>query len=120
MNMGTNTLTREQLNEAIEQFADKIMEALGATVSDEEASEPELTGTCFEVIDPVGEKCVVDARDVRLGTLILEDVFEYFRCCAGNGVSGPWVCCSGVTYSHEGFAEKMRGAFNTPRIVHHG
>ena len=36
------TITREQLNEAINEFADKIMEALGATVADEETSEPEL------------------------------------------------------------------------------
>lgn len=120
MNMGTASLTREQLNEAVEQFAGKIMEALGATVSDEETSEPELTGTCFEVIDLAGEKCVMDAMDVSSGTLILEDAFEYFRCYTGGDISAPWVCYSGATYSHEGFAEKMREAFNTPRIVHHG
>ena len=33
--MGATSLTREQLNEAINQFADKILETLGATVTDE-------------------------------------------------------------------------------------
>ena len=40
-NMGATSLTREQLNEAINQFADKIMDALGATVTDEAEAEPD-------------------------------------------------------------------------------
>ena len=35
--MGTASLTREQLNDIIEQFANKIMETLGADVTDERA-----------------------------------------------------------------------------------
>lgn len=114
------TITREQLNEAIEQFADKIMEALGATVSDEEVSEPELTGTYFKVIDLDGEERVVDATDLSPGTLISEDAFEYFRCYMGGNVNGSWVRYTGKVYSHAEFAEEMREALSIPRIIHEG
>lgn len=120
MNMGTNTLTREQLNEAIEQFADKIMEALGANVADEESSKPELTGTRFKVIDINGVERTVDATEIGAGTLIVEDVFEYFLCHTSSNVNDPWVRYSGRTYSHTEFAEEMRNADSTPRIVHAG
>lgn len=116
----TETITREQLNEAIEQFADKIMEALGATVSDEEASESELTGTYFKAIGLDGEERVMDAIDISLGTLISEDVYEYFRCHTGSDVTEPWVRYTGATYSHTDFAEQMRKAPSLPRIVHEG
>ena len=120
MNMGATSLAREQLNEAFNEFADKIMEALGAIVANEEASEPELSGTRFKVIDLDGEEGVVDAREISAGTLIVEDVFEYFRCRTGNDVNNPWVRYVGATYSHEEFAEEMREAGTIPRIVHVG
>ena len=116
----TETITREQLNEAIEQFADKIMEALGATILNKEASESELTGTFFKAIGLDGTERVVDAREISAGTLILEDVYEHFRCYEGGDVSGTWVCYSGATYRHEKFAEKMRRSSSTPRIIHEG
>lgn len=119
--MGTASLTREQLNEAINEFADKIMEALGADVTDEETtSEPELTGTRFKVIDLDGKEGVADAREISAGTLIVEDAFEYFRCFTGCDVADPWVRYTGMTYSHEDFAEEMREAGTIPHIVHRG
>lgn len=117
--MGATSLTRDQLNEAINQFADKIMDALGATVTDEEAGEPELTGTKFKVIDLDGEERVVDAKLIDCGTLIREDVFEIFRCSEGFG-GDPWVRYNGRTLSHEEFAEEMRNAVTLPQIVHKG
>ena len=115
--MGATSLTREQLNEAINQFADKIMDALGATVTDE--AEPELTGTKFKVIDLDGEVHVMDAKLIDCGTLICEDVFEIF--CCGTGFGGnPWIRYNGRTLSHEEFAEEMRNANTLPRIVHNG
>lgn len=116
----SETITREQLNEAIEQFADKIMEALGATVSDEAASEPELTGTYFKAIGLDGEERVVDAEDFNVGTLIAEGAFEYFRCRPGEDVSAPWVRYSGTVWTHEEFAQEMRDTSPTPRIIHEG
>ena len=118
--MTTATTTREQLNEAIEQFADKIMEALGANVADEESSKPELTGTRFKVIDINGMERTVDATEIGAGTLIVEDAFEYFRCYTSDNVNDPWVRYTGSTYSHMEFAEEMRNADSTPRIVHWG
>lgn len=119
MNMGTASLTREQLNEAIEQFADKIMEALGATVSDEEASEPELTGTCFKAINTVGVETEVDAEYINVGSVVADGAFEYF-CCRETGETGPWVRYSGESYSHADFARMMRLSSPLPRIVHWG
>ena len=113
------TITREQLNEAINEFADKIMEALGATVTDEETVEPELTGTRFKAIDINGEEVEVNAVDVAPGTLLTVGAIEYFR-CHREGVTGPWVRYTGGSYNNARFAEEMRTAYTTPRIVHVG
>lgn len=117
--MGTTSLTREQLNEAINEFADKIMEALGATVTDEAETEPELSGTRFKAINLNGDMVELDAEDVNVGTLVADGVIEYFRCIP-DGVAGPWVRYSGQSYSHEEFAAEMRRAYVQPRIVHEG
>lgn len=117
--MGTASLTREQLNEAINQFADKIMDALGATVADEEATEPELSGTRFKVIDLDGNECAVDAQLIDSGTLITDGPFEIFRCSMGFG-SKPWMRYNGRPLTHEEFAAEMRDAASTPRIIHEG
>lgn len=118
--MGTASLTREQLNEAINEFANKIMETLGADVTDEETtSEPELTGTRFKATDLNGDMVELDAKGVSVGTLVADGVFEYFRCLP-DGEAGPWVRYSGQSYSHEEFAAEMRGCATPPRIVHAG
>ena len=117
--MGTTSLTREQLNDIIEQFANKIMEPLGADVTDEETSEPELTGTRFKATSRNGDMVELDAEDVTIGTLVADGPFEYFRCLQ-DGTIGPWVRYSGQSYSHEEFAAEMRNANMTPRIVHEG
>lgn len=113
------TITREQLNEAINEFADKIMEALGATVADEETNEPELTGTRFKAIGLHGREEEVDAVDIAPGTLLTVGVIEYFR-CHREGVTGPWVRYTGESYNNVQFAEEMRTAYATPHIVHVG
>jgi len=117
--MGAASLTREQLNEAINDFADKIMEALGATVADEETTELELTGTYFKVIGLDGEEHVRDATLIDPGTLIKQDMFEIFRCGTGWGNS-PWIRYNGRSLSHEEFAEEMREGDTLPRIIHNG
>lgn len=114
------TITREQLNEAIEQFADKIMEALGATVADEESSEPELTGTYFKAIGLDGIEHTVNATDFSVGTVIADSAFEFFRCVEGEDIPGPWVRYSGTAWTHEEFAQEMRDTSSTPRIIHEG
>lgn len=120
MNMGTASLTREQLNEAIEQFADKIMEALGADVTDEEAaSKPELSGTRFKAINLAGDEMELNAEDISSGTLVMDIAFEYFR-CGPQGATGPWVKFTGRSLTHEEFAAEMRAAESTPRIAHWG
>lgn len=117
--MGTASLTREQLNDIIEQFANKIMETLGADVSDEETTEPELTGTRFKATDLNGDMVELDAEGMGVGALVADGAFEYFRCLP-DGVTGPWVRYSGQSYSHEEFAAEMRRAYAQPRIVHEG
>lgn len=117
--MGTASLTREQLNDIIEQFANKIMETLGADVTDEETAEAELTGTRFKAVNLEGDVVELDAKVVDIGTLIVDGSFEYFR-CVPDGATGPWVRYTGKTYSHEEFAEEMREAHTIPRIVHEG
>lgn len=115
--MGATSLTREQLNEAINQFADKIMDALGATVTDE--AEAELTGAQFKVRDLEGDLQVMDAREVECGTLVADGPFEYFRCAIEYG-DNKWVRYNGRMLSHEEFAEEMRDLITPPRIVHNG
>ena len=120
MNMGTASLTREQLNEAISEFADKIWEALGADVTDEETTnEAELTGTHFKAVNLKGNVVKLDAEGISVGTLVADGAFEYFRCVSG-GETGPWVRYSGRSYSHEQFAAEMRNTYAPPRIVHEG
>lgn len=119
--MTTATITREQLNEAIGEFADKIMEALGATVTDEAETEPELAGTHFKVIDSDGEELVVDATNIACGTLVTRGMFEYFRHGSDeHGNSYPWMYYNGRQLSHEEFAAEMRAAPYLPRIAHWG
>lgn len=113
------TITREQLNEAINEFADKIMEALGATITDEETNKPELPSTRFKAIDTIGELVEVDAVNLPAGTLVVDDVYEHFRCYAAGGV-GPWIRYTGTQFSNEEFAEEMRNTGNLPRIIHRG
>lgn len=118
--MGTTSLTREQVNEAIEQFADKIMEALGATVTDEAAGEPELTGTQFKAINTNGVECVMDAESINWGALVRAGVCEYFRCYGVGDGRHPWVRYSGTLYTNEQFAARMRALDNIPHIIHEG
>lgn len=115
----TKTISREQLNEAINEFADKIMEALGAAVADEDASEPELTSTRFKAIDTDGAEVKVDAVELRPGTLVTDGGLEYFRCYTGGEI-GPWVKYTGMPLTHDDFAEEMRATPTTPRIIHEG
>lgn len=117
--MGATLLTREQLNEAISEFADKIMEALGAIVTDEETTEPELTGTRFRATNLNGDMVELDAEGMNVGALVADGAFEYFRCLS-DGTTGPWVRYSGQSYSHEEFAAEMRDPCTRPRIVHEG
>lgn len=117
--MGTASLTREQLNEAIEQFADKIMKAFGATVTDEETTEPELTGTRFKATSLNGYVEELNAEDMSAGTLVADGRIEFFRCLM-DGETGPWVRYSGESYSHEEFAQEMREAYTPPCIIHQG
>lgn len=113
------TITREQLNEAIEEFANKIMEALGVTVADEEANEPELTGTRFKAVELDGERVEVDAEEILPGTVVVDGGLEYFRCYQDDK-TGPWVKYTGVSFGHNAFAAVMRNAISTPHIIHRG
>lgn len=117
--MGTASLTREQLNDIIEQFANKIMETLGADVSDEETTEPELTGTRFKATNLNGYAVELNAENMSVGTLVADGRIEFFR-CIGDGETGPWVRYSGESYSHEEFAQEMRDAYTPPCIIHEG
>ena len=119
--MGTTSLTREQVNEAINEFADKIMEALGATVTDEAETEPELAGTYFKVIDIDDRERIVDATDISCGTLVKRGAFEYFRCGVDeHDNSYPWMHYGGRQLTHEEFAAEMRATPYIPRVVHWG
>lgn len=117
--MGTASLTREQLNEAINEFADKIMETLGANVTDEATTEPELSGTRFKAINLNGDIVELEAEDMNVGTLVADGTFEYFR-CSQQDETGPWVKFTGTSFSHYEFAAEMRRASLTPHIIHEG
>ena len=117
--MGAASLTREQVNDVIEEFANKIMEALGAAVADEEPGEPGLTGTRFKAINLAGDEMELDAEDISSGTLVMDIAFEYFR-CGPQSATGPWVKFTGGSLTHEEFAAEMRAAASTPRIAHWG
>lgn len=113
------TITREQLNEAINEFADKIMEALGVTVAGEETVEPELSGTRFKVLNADGTVEGVDAVNINPGSVVAVGAIEYFRYFSDDGTD-QWVRYSGEMYNHEEFAAEMRAVPMTPRIIHEG
>ena len=117
--METLNITREQVNEAIGKFADVFLNDLGVAIADEEPSEPELTGTRFKAIDINGTERVMDAASIPSGTLVVEDVYEYFRCYP-HPTAESWVKHTGRRIADDEFAEEMRAADTIPRIVHLG
>ena len=117
----TEVISRERLNEIIDQFATAILDALETGPTTEEgSSEPEMAvpDTKFMALTMDEKPEVVDAAELQSGTLILLDFVEYFRSRLSG--EGDWMSFSGEWYTNEEFAEKVRNHSALPRVVHWG
>lgn len=115
------TITREQLNEIVNQVVTEVLDSLDATPTDGEASsksEAVATGTKFLALTEDEKTEIVDAADMQSGTLILLDYAEYFR--SRLAFEGDWMSYSGEWYTDEEFAKKMRDHAALPTVVHWG
>lgn len=117
----SETITRERLNEIVNQLATVILGALDAAPTggeDSSESETAIVGTRILARNNDGETETVDVADMQSGSLILLDFAEYFRSrLAGEG---DWMSFSGEWYTNEEFAEKVRNHSTLPRVVHWG
>lgn len=117
----TETITRERLNEMIDQFATAILEALEAAPTDEEGSpepEPVAPDTTCLMFTADDKAEVLDVADLSSGALVIANYCEYFHCRLSS--EGEWMSFSGDWYTEEDFAEKMRNETRQPRLVHWG
>ena len=117
----TETITREQLNEMIDQFATTILEALEAAPMDGEGSsepEPVAPDNKYLMFTPDDRAEMVDVTELASGALIILDCAEYFHCRMGS--EGEWMSYLGDWYTGEQFAEKMRDARSQPTVAHWG
>lgn len=117
----SETITRERLNEIVNQLATVILGALDAAPTDEEdSSESETAATDTRILarNKDGEMETVDVADMQSGTLILLDYAEYFRSRLSG--EGDWMSFSGEWYTNEEFAEKVRNHSALPTVAHWG
>lgn len=115
------TITRERLNEIVNQLATAILGALDAApTGGEDSSESETAIVDTRILARTeGEKTeTVDVADMQSGTLILLGFAEYFR--SRSSQEGDWMSFSGEWYTNEEFAEKARDHAALPRVVHWG
>lgn len=115
------TITRERLNEIVNQLATVILGALDAAPAGGEASsesETAIVDTRILARNNDGETETVDVADLQSGTLILLGFAEFFRCRPSQ--EGDWMSFSGEWYTNEEFAEKVRNNSALPTVVHWG
>lgn len=115
------TVTREQLNEIVNQVVTEVLDALDVALADGEASsesEAVAADTKFLALTKDGETETVDVADMQSGTLVLLDYAEYFRSRLSQ--DGNWMSFSGDWYTDEEFVEKVRNHASLPMIVHWG
>lgn len=115
------TITRERLNEIVNQAVTEVLDALDVALADGEASsesEAVAADTKFLALTKDGETETVDIADLQSGTLILLDYAEYFR--SRLAPDGNWMSFSGDWYTDEEFVEKVRNHASLPTIVHWG
>lgn len=117
----TETITREQLNEMIDQFATTILEALEAAPMDGEGSsepEPVVPSTECLMFTAADKAEMVDIADLASGALIVSNYCEYFHCRLSS--EGQWMSFTGEWYTDEELAEKLRNELCQPRLIHWG
>lgn len=117
----TEVISRERLNEIVDQFATAILDAIETGPTTEEgSSEPEMAVPDTKVMAlTMDEKPeVVDVAELQSGALILLDYAEYFHCRLAQ--DGDWMSFSGEWYTDEEFAKKMRDHARLPTVVHWG
>lgn len=117
----TETITRERLNEMIDQFATAILEALEAAPMDGEGSsepEPVVPSTECLMLTSADKAEMVDIADLASGALIISNYCEYFHCRLSP--EGEWMAFTGDWYTSEELAEKLRNDLHQPRLIHWG
>lgn len=115
------TITRERLNEIVNQVVTEVLNALDAASTDGEASsesEAVATGTKFLALTGGEKPEIVDAANMQSGALIVLDYAEYFR--SRLAWEGDWMSYLGKWYTNEEFAEKMRNHPALPTVVYCG
>lgn len=117
----TETITRERLNEMIDQFATAILEALEAAPMDGEGSsepEPVVPSTECLMLTSADKAEMVDIADLASGALIISNYCEYFHCRLSP--EGEWMAFTGDWYTSEELAEKLRNELHQPKLIHWG
>lgn len=115
------TITRERLNEIVNQLVTAILNALDAAPTDGEvSSESETAATDTRILALTEDEKTetVDIADLQSGALILLNYAEYFHSRLAH--EGDWMSYSGEWYTDEEFAEKVRDCTALPTIVHWG
>lgn len=114
-------ISRERLNEIIDQFATAILDALETGPTTEEGSsesEMAVPDTKFMALTMDEKPEVVDAADLPSGALILLNFCEFFHVRLSS--NGDWMSYLGEWFTDEEFAEKMRDHASLPTVVHWG
>lgn len=117
----SETITRERLNEIVNQLATAILGALDAAPTggeDSSESETAIVDTRILARNNGGETETVDVANMQSGTLITLGFAEYFR--SRPSQEGDWMSFSGEWYTNEEFAEKVRNNWALPTVVHWG
>lgn len=115
------TITREQLDDIVNQLVTAILGALDAAPTggeDSSESETAIVDTRILARTEDGRTEIVDVADVQSGALILLDFVEYLRCRLS--AEGDWMSFLGEWYTNEEFAEKVRNNSALPTVVHWG
>nr|DAU01065.1 MAG TPA: hypothetical protein [Caudoviricetes sp.] len=117
----SETITRERLNEIVNQLATVILGALDAApTGGEYSSESETAIVDTRILARTKDEKTetVDVADMQSGTLILLGFAEYFRCRSSQ--EGDWMSFSGEWYTNEEFVEKVHNIACMPMVVHWG
>ena len=87
---------------------------------DTDKVESGLTSTQFECFTPQCQRIVMDSLDIEPGTVVVVGGWEAMRVVENTANNKAWIGFDGRTYTHEEFAQTVRGVGEIVRVVHYG